>query len=142
MPLTRKPPIYISPQLTHFAWVTLAYNVAVVLWGAYVRASQSGAGCGAHWPFCNGEVVPTSPGFHMLVEFAHRGSSGLALVLVVALAVFIFRSTARGNLARWGAGLAVAFMFNEALLGALRGNHDFLEGTRRRIGVRRETDRR
>lgn len=119
MPISIETPIKTTSRLARFAWATLVYNVAVVLWGAYVRASQSGAGCGAHWPFCNGEVVPTSPGFHMLVEFAHRGSSGLALVLVVALAVFVFRSTARGHLARWAAGLAVALMFNEALLGAL-----------------------
>ena len=119
MPISIEAPINTSPRLARFAWATLTYNVVVVLWGAYVRASQSGAGCGAHWPFCNGEVVPTSPGFHMLVEFAHRGSSGLALVMVVALAGFVFRGTARGDLARWGAGLAVVFMFNEALLGAL-----------------------
>jgi cytochrome c oxidase assembly protein subunit 15 len=119
VPVPSDVPVNATPRLARFAWATLGYNIAVVLWGAYVRASQSGAGCGAHWPFCNGEIVPRSPGFHMLVEFAHRGSSGLALILVVVLAVFVFRGTARGHLARWGAGLAVAFMFNEALLGAL-----------------------
>jgi len=50
-----------SRRFTHFAWLALATNVAVILWGAYVRATGSGAGCGAHWPLCQGEVVPRAP---------------------------------------------------------------------------------
>ena len=38
--------------------VVLVATLGVILWGAYVRASGSGAGCGSHWPTCNGEVVP------------------------------------------------------------------------------------
>src|SRR5207247_5030001 len=81
-----------------YAWSVLAYNLAVILWGAYVRASGSGAGCGAHWPLCNGEVVPRSPPVAMLVELSHRMSSGVALVAVLALAVAATRarSAARG----------------------------------------------
>ena len=45
-------------RFAYFAWAVVAYNLAVILWGAYVRASGSGAGCGSHWPLCNGEVVP------------------------------------------------------------------------------------
>jgi hypothetical protein len=36
--------------LARFAWLTLAYNIAVILWGAYVRLTGSGAGCGNRWP--------------------------------------------------------------------------------------------
>ena len=49
------------PKVARFAWAVLAYNVAVILWGAYVRATGSGAGCGNHWPLCNGEIVPRAP---------------------------------------------------------------------------------
>ncbi len=104
------------PQL---AWLTLAVNVGVVLWGAYVRASQSGAGCGSHWPLCNGTVQMHSPSWHTIVEFTHRVSSGLDVGLVVALCVATFRVTPRKHLARYAAGFAAFFMFNEALLGAL-----------------------
>src|SRR5690606_8937667 len=45
-----------ATRLAAFAWGTLAYNLAVIVWGAYVRATGSGAGCGSHWPLCNGEV--------------------------------------------------------------------------------------
>jgi len=48
-------------SLKSFAWFTLAYNIAFVLWGAYVRATGSGAGCGSHWPLCNGEFLPATP---------------------------------------------------------------------------------
>ena len=72
---------------TRFAWAVLAYNLAVIAWGVYVRATRSGAGCGAHWPLCNGEVVPQAPSVEMLVEFTHRVSSGLALLSVAALLI-------------------------------------------------------
>ena len=58
--------------LTRFAWFTVFYNVLVILWGALVRASGSGAGCGNHWPLCNGQVIPVSPGWHTVIEFTHR----------------------------------------------------------------------
>ncbi len=53
-----KPPATPQRRFAAFAWGVLAYNVAVILWGALVRATGSGAGCGGHWPLCNGEVLP------------------------------------------------------------------------------------
>lgn len=105
-------------RLARFAWIVLACNVAVILWGAYVRASGSGAGCGNHWPLCNGEVIPRAPDVEMLVEFSHRLTSGLALLGVVALAVWVFRAVPAGDAARLGAVWSVFFMLNEAGVGA------------------------
>ena len=105
-------------SFTRFAWSVLAYNLLVVMWGAYVRATGSGAGCGAHWPLCNGEVIPVAPSTQMLVEFSHRASSGLALVAVVILLVWAFRAFEAGHPARRGAVLSMVFMLTEALLGA------------------------
>jgi heme a synthase len=102
-----------------FAWAVLIYMLGVILWGAYVRASGSGAGCGNHWPLCNGEVIPTSPTTQRLIEFTHRLSSGLALISVLALLYLTWRATARRAWARIAAVLSVVFMLNEALLGAL-----------------------
>ena len=59
------------------AWAVLAVNFVVVLWGAFVRASGSGAGCGSHWPRCNGQVIPQSPSAKTLVEFTHRMMTGV-----------------------------------------------------------------
>jgi heme A synthase len=96
----------------------LAYNLAVILWGAYVRASGSGAGCGSHWPDCNGEVIPRAPDVKMMIEFTHRATSGLALISVMALAWFAFRVFPKGSAVRRGAVTAVFFMLTEAAVGA------------------------
>lgn len=109
----------ISVAWRRFAWSVLAYNVLVVLWGAVVRATGSGAGCGDHWPLCNGVILPQSPQFHTVVEFTHRLMSGASLLLVAALTVWTWRRTERGHLARWASGAAMALTLNEALLGAL-----------------------
>lgn len=89
-----------------------------MLWGAYVRASGSGAGCGSHWPLCNGEVVPRSPGLETLIEFTHRVTSGVALVAVVALLVWSFYQFPRGHRVRRLASWSAVFLIVEALLGA------------------------
>ena len=106
------------PRYATFAWVTLAANLAVILWGAYVRASGSGAGCGSHWPLCNGEVVPRSPSMATLVELGHRLTSGLALLLVVGLALGARRRFPPGHLVRRISGVALVLMILEALIGA------------------------
>jgi heme A synthase len=105
-------------RFAKYAWGVLACNLAVVLWGAYVRASGSGAGCGKHWPLCQGEVIPRDPAAATLIELAHRVSSGTVLLLVVALFVWSRRVTPRGSAVRSGAALALVFMLGEALLGA------------------------
>ena len=106
-------------MLPRFAWGVLAYNVLVILWGAVVRATSSGAGCGAHWPLCNGTVLQSNPRLATLIELAHRMSSGVTLPLVLVLLVWTYRATLKGNLARVAAVLATLFTLNEALLGAL-----------------------
>lgn len=111
-----------SPRTRHaawYAWSVLVYMLGVIVWGAYVRATGSGAGCGNHWPFCNGEVIPTSPQRAMLIEFTHRITSGLSLLSVVALVVVAWRATRKGEWTRKAAVLAMVFMINEAILGAL-----------------------
>ncbi|HVT16607.1 MAG TPA: COX15/CtaA family protein [Thermoanaerobaculia bacterium] len=98
--------------------LVLVYNLAVILWGALVRASGSGAGCGSHWPTCNGQVVPPKPSAATLIEYSHRLSSGLVLVLVAVLAIWAFRLVPRGHPIRLAATLAVAFTISEAAVGA------------------------
>lgn len=106
-------------SLTRFAWLTLAYNIAVILWGAYVRATGSGAGCGNRWPLCNGTVLPRTPQAQTIIEFTHRLTSGLAILMVSSLLVWCWRKTSKGDWARYSSVLAVLLLFNEALLGAL-----------------------
>jgi heme A synthase len=103
-----------------YAWGVLAYNLLVILWGAYVRASGSGAGCGSHWPLCNGEVIPPAPQVATLIEFSHRLTTGLAGLLVIGLVVWAFRAFPRGHSVRLGAALSLIFIVIEGLVGALQ----------------------
>jgi heme A synthase len=105
-------------RFAQYALLVLLYNLGVILWGAYVRASGAGAGCGSHWPLCNGEVIPRAPNMQTLIEFSHRLTSGVALLLVVGLVVWAFRAYARGHAARRWAVFSLLFILTEALIGA------------------------
>ena len=121
-------------RFSQFAWGVLVYNLAVILWGALVRATSSGAGCGGHWPLCNGDALPQFAQAATVIEFTHRVMSGLALLSTVALYVWARRASSVPHPARhsgvhparhsgvhparrW-AGWALVFMLTEALLGA------------------------
>lgn len=108
-----------SPALRRFAWAVLVYFIAVILWGGLVRATGSGAGCGDHWPLCNGTVVQRAPRIDTIIEFTHRFTSGISFFSAVALLVWTFLGTAKGHLARAASVAAVAFTLVEAILGAL-----------------------
>src|ERR1700683_537949 len=112
-------PVIHNRLLPRFAWFAVFYNVLVILWGALVRASGSGAGCGNHWPLCNGQVIPVSPGFHTVIEFTHRMMTGGSTFVVIALRVWAFRATPKGHAARWFAIASILLLLNEAILGAL-----------------------
>lgn len=103
-------------RLAVFSWFLVGYNVLVILWGAFVRASGSGAGCGSHWPLCNGEVVPLNPSIERTIEFTHRVMSGVDLPLILLLAFFVFRAFPWGRV-RYGSMASVFFIITEALIG-------------------------
>jgi cytochrome c oxidase assembly protein subunit 15 len=105
--------------VVRFARLTLVYNVAVIVWGAYVRATGSGAGCGNYWPLCNGGILPKAPQLQTVIEFLHRVTSALALVMVASLLVWCWHKTSKGDWPRYSAVVAIILLFNEALLGAL-----------------------
>lgn len=101
------------------AWKTLLiYTIFVILWGAFVRASGSGDGCGAHWPKCHGELLILSPNFETFVEYTHRATSGIYGIFVFVLCAFTFFSR-KNQLATKLLALGVLlFTVLEALIGA------------------------
>ena len=105
-------------NLLHYSLVTLSLTVLVILWGAYVRATGAGAGCGNHWPLCNGAIVPRQPLEETLVEFTHRISSGLAFLMVLGQWMLARQKFPSGHRVRIFAALALVFMVLEALIGA------------------------
>jgi heme A synthase len=106
-------------RFAKLAWSVVVVNLLVIVWGAYVRASLSGDGCGAHWPLCNGEFVPAGAAFKTFVEFTHRLTSGAALLLVVWTVWRAFKTFPARHRVRRGAAWTLGFILVEALIGAL-----------------------
>lgn len=102
----------------YLAWATLAFNVAVILWGTVVRATGSGAGCGDSWPKCGQQFVPANPTVETLIEFAHRSSSFMAGLGVAALFFLSFWAWPRRHLVRRTATASAVLIVTEAALGA------------------------
>ena len=106
-------------RLARLAWTTVVFNVAVIVFGSAVRATESGAGCGPHWPACNGQLIPSAVEGARLIEFTHRVSSAVALALVALLAWQVFRAFPRGDRTRKAVSWAGVFVVVEALIGAV-----------------------
>src|SRR5690348_7852768 len=96
-----------------YAWFALAYNIVVILWGVFLRASKSGDGCGQHWLTCHGEVIPSAPELKTIIEFSHRLTSGLAFLVVLILLVWAFRRFDKGSLVRKTALVSFIFIITE-----------------------------
>jgi heme a synthase len=105
-------------RFRRFAWAVLVYTVFVILFGAVVRITGSGAGCGQHWPTCHGEVAHLPRSIETAIELTHRVTSGLSLLLAIGLFVAAVRSFATGHPARRAALATLVFMVLEALIGA------------------------
>ncbi|GIV10406.1 MAG: hypothetical protein KatS3mg019_2497 [Fimbriimonadales bacterium] len=105
-------------RFAKFAWLTLAFTVLVILGGAFVRATGFGAGCGSHWPTCNGAIIPRSGSLDTFVEFGHRITSGVVFLMVLAMCLWAFRAYPRKHIVRFGALMSLIFMIIEALIGA------------------------
>ncbi len=109
-----------SPSgFARFAWGVFGYSILVILWGYFLRISESGDGCGTDWPLCHGAVVPAGHTFPTWVEFVHRISSGLVLLLVVILFAWALKGFVRRHPVRIGAGLALLFTVTESIFGAV-----------------------
>jgi len=101
-----------------YAWAVLAYNLPVILWGAYVRVSFSGDGCGAHWPTCNGQVLPGQMTTPTLIEFTHRMMTTVDTIAVIGLCIWAFFAFPKRHATRRYAVLSLVFLLIEAVLGA------------------------
>jgi heme A synthase len=108
-----------------FAWFALAYNLIVILWGVFLRASYSGDGCGQHWLTCGGEAIPSAPQLKTLIEFSHRITTALAGLVVLGLVVWAFAKRQKTQHVPTFAALSLLFILIEAAIGGglvLTGN--------------------
>jgi cytochrome c oxidase assembly protein subunit 15 len=117
-------------RFARYAWFVLAYNLLVIIWGVFLRASKSGDGCGQHWLTCHGEVIPSAPELKTVIEFSHRITSALDGFIVIGLLVWAFRlwkrdKSSKNNLVLKMAIGSFLFVLVEGALGAglvLTGN--------------------
>jgi len=109
----------VRKRYERYIWIVLLYTIVVILWGAVVRATGSGAGCGDHWPLCNGEVIPRAPEVETLIELSHRITSGFLLFMVGWMVYRAFKLYPKGDIVRKGAVATLIFVIIEALIGAL-----------------------
>ena len=105
-------------RFAKLAWTALGWTVLDILWGAFVRASGSGQGCGNRWPSCNGQVIPNAQSIATMIEFTHRAITAVLLLLVLGLLVWGWRRYGQGSQVRLGVTGAAVFLLLEAALGA------------------------
>lgn len=105
--------------LSGFAAVALGWMILVILEGAVVRATGSGAGCGSRWPLCNGDFIPQHPRVATVIEFTHRSMTGVCTMLVATVIGWTFLAHKKGSRVRTAAVWSGVLLLTEALLGAV-----------------------
>ncbi len=105
-------------KIIYALWI---YTLVVIAWGAWVRISHSGNGCGDHWPLCNGEFIPSLADKKTLTEYSHRLTSGLYGLFVFYIFYFFQKkeNSHYGTQTKKLSWALLIFMIIEALLGAL-----------------------
>lgn len=111
-------------KFAKYAWFVLGYNLIVILWGVFLRASLSGDGCGEHWLTCGGEVIPSAPQLKTQIEFFHRITSSLAGIIVIGLVIssivkWVKEKSAQNKLVVKMSVLSLIFIIIEGVLGGL-----------------------
>ncbi|MBS1724672.1 MAG: protoheme IX farnesyltransferase [Armatimonadetes bacterium] len=105
---------------TWFVWTVLGYSALVLVFGAFVRASYSGDGCGAYWPTCGGgSLIPLVDTAPRAIEFTHRVSSFTLLVLTTLGYFWSRKLFEPRDPVRKATGFAVLSTVVSSLIGAL-----------------------
>jgi cytochrome c oxidase assembly protein subunit 15 len=126
-PITAPAKIHRPRGISGYAALTLGFMVFVVLEGAVVRATGSGAGCGNHWPLCNGEVIPHHPRLATIIEFVHRQLTTVCSLLVIGLIARTFLNYPSGHRARRAVVWTGILLVTEAALGAILVKGGYVE---------------
>ena len=119
-------------QNKYLKWFAVASTVGmllILLGGALVTKTDSGMGCGRHWPGCNGQLIPDVITPEVLIEFSHRIVTGTVGILIVVLAIWSWRALGHIRETKFLSVMAVFFLVLQALIGAaqvLWGQGDFI----------------
>ncbi|MGH2740056.1 MAG: heme o synthase [Actinomycetota bacterium] len=103
--------------LRRLSTAAAAMTVALVILGGTVRATGSGLGC-PDWPRCHGRFLPPLE-LHSLIEYSHRLTAVLVVILVVTTAWVAWRRERADAGILWPAVAAVGVVVLQTALGAI-----------------------
>lgn len=111
-----------SPAFRRLAWTAAALTYLLIVLGAWVRITDSGMGCGDHWPLCNGRLFPPLDDAETLIEWTHRLVVTIVTVPILVLAVWAWRlrqgaGSRQQYVPRRAAYLALGLVLLAAMLG-------------------------
>ncbi|MGB2991089.1 MAG: heme A synthase [Paenisporosarcina sp.] len=118
-----------SKYLKWFAVAATIGMLLILLGGALVTKTESGMGCGRHWPGCNGQLIPDEITPEVLIEFSHRVVTGSVGFLILILSVWSWKVIGHIRETKFLAVMAMFFLILQALIGAaqvLWGQGDFI----------------
>jgi heme A synthase len=107
-----------NKAFSRVAWAFLAYLIGVILFGAWVRITHSGAGCGSHWPTCHGQIIPIEPSVETMIEFTHRLTSGLCGIMGLVIVGWAIKLFGAGSRITRAAIVTLIFIIIEGAIGA------------------------
>ncbi|MGN7407657.1 MULTISPECIES: COX15/CtaA family protein [unclassified Sporosarcina] len=119
-------------RYNYLKWFAVAATIGmllILLGGALVTKTDSGMGCGRHWPGCNGQLIPDEITAEVLIEFSHRLVTGAVGILIVILSVWSWKAIGHVRETKFLSVMALFFLILQALIGAAQvkwGQGDFI----------------
>src|SRR5690625_5257306 len=113
-------------------WLSVVSSIGMVfilLGGALVTKTDSGAGCGTSWPLCNGQLFPSEITAELIIELNHRLVSSVIGITVVSLAILSWVYIGHIREVKFLSFMSVFFLIFQGLLGAAAvvwGQSDFV----------------
>jgi len=109
-----------SRLFINLALATAFLTVGLIVFGAIVRVTDSGLGCGNSWPLCDGRIVPPLDNLTAWIEWSHRLFAALIGLFGLATLIIAFRAYRSNNRFVLNATLVSAFLFVvQSALGAM-----------------------
>lgn len=109
--------------------VTTIGMLFILLGGALVTKTGSGAGCGDSWPLCHGKLFPTEITPELIIEYSHRLVSSVMGIAVVALSILAWKFVGHVREVKFLSFLSTFFLILQGLIGAaavMWGQSDFV----------------
>ncbi len=75
----------------YLATLTVLLTIGLIVFGAIVRVTDSGLGCGEEWPLCNGTIFPPLDNVTAWIEWSHRLFASLIGILGLGMLVVAWR---------------------------------------------------